>query len=433
MSAKKKLIIAIAGGAIFLAVVVASLWNLIFGGVTNQIGKGNLNQPDLAEGQMVYQTHTVFAQEPVSLNGVAQLQSDNSYFYDAALGEIETVYVKDGQYVKKGDILYAYFQDKNKYDLEDALREQTRLYNQREELIAQLREETGGVYNYQGDLISTYWTEDGKQQYYVVEAIGKSNASAQSSDEEGGAPTGGGTKEQIRQVNRQIEDIEIKLIRLKEQQHGQVKAKFAGKVVLDEAGRDNNQVPLVRIISNEVAVEGSVSEYEFYVLGTSRPARLFVNAEERELKGEMVEYDAIPAPSANTQSSNAPASPSGGETSGARYRYKIAPEEFIQPGFSVKVQIDLPGFVIPKEAILEENGKNYVFVVRDQIAHKTEIKLERQGIQQVALQHVAAGDVLLMNPFDVKDGQVVAVAEMSPNFEGEADMPGMPKEGGQGE
>lgn len=409
MTAKKKLIIAITGGAIFLAIVVASLWNLMFNSASAPVGGGNANLADGAEGQTVYRTQTLYVQEPVSLNGVAQLQSDNSYFYDAANGEIETIYVNDGQYVKKGDILFSYYQDKNKYDLEDALREQTRLYNQREELIEQLREQTGAIYNYQGDQIAAYWSEDGKQTYYVVEAIGKTNASASASAEGGdaGAQVGGDLKEQIRQINRQIEEHEIKLIRLKEQQHGQVKAKFAGKVVLDEEGRENSQVPLVRIISNEVAVEGSVSEYEFYVLGTSRPARLFINAEERELNGEMVEYDAIPAPTASAQSSGNATAPTGGDTSSARYRFKIAPEEFIQPGFSIKVQIDLPGLVIPKDAILEENGKTYVFVVRDKVAHKTEVKLERQGIQQVALKDVAEGDVLLLNPYDVKDGQVV--------------------------
>ncbi|MDO4431769.1 MAG: biotin/lipoyl-binding protein [Aerococcaceae bacterium] len=420
MSTKRKLIIAIVGGLVFLGIVMFSIWNIFFGQSAvpmTQDANGNPvaigENGEMPKGEVVYQTHLVFPQEPITLNGMAQLQSDSSYFYDATLGEIETIHVRDGQTVKKGDLLYSYYLDKNKYDLEDATREQTNLYNQRVELINQLTNVTGEYYNYQGDLISTYWATDGKQQYYVLEPIGKTTVAATPSaaaGEEAEAPAADaeGIKAQIRQVNKQIEDVEIKLIRLKEQQYGQVKAKFSGKVVLDEQGKDNSQIPLVRIISDEVAVTGSVTEYEFYTLANDRNVNLFVNAEERNVAGKMVEYDLIPAPAANTTGTQQSqvATTSSGE-SNTRYRFVIAPDEFIQPGFSVKVQLTMPGYAIPKESIIEENGKNYVFVVKEGIAHKTEVKLERQGVQQVALTGLQLEDEVLMNPVDVKDGQAV--------------------------
>lgn len=430
MTKRTKLILAILAGLVFIAIVVASVWNTLFAGAPANIKQSEVATP----GEMQYSTYTVYPQDPVSFNATAQLQSDNSYYYDATLGEIETIYVRDGQFVKKGDILYSYFLDKNKYDLEDALREQTKLYNQREELISQLAKLTGGYYNYRGDLISTYWTSDGKQQYAVIESIGKSSGTSTTADSASTseAPSTGdgseeGIKAQIRQVNSQIEDVEIKLIRLKEQQHGQVKAKFSGKVVLDESGKDNASVPLVRIISDEVAVEGAVSEYEFYVLGNDRPVTLFVNAEERSVTGKMVAYDNIPAPTNSGSGNKTESTPVAPTTSegGTRYRFTIAPDEFIQPGFSVKVQAMMPGYVVPQDALLEENGQFYVFVVRDKVAHKLQVKLERQGVQRVVLQGLNEGDALLLHPYDVKDGQVVSVAEPADFKEG---VEGMPKE-----
>lgn len=422
MKKRNKLILAIVAGIAFLAVVVMSVLNIFSSGNSQMMnGATAMNQSfDTIEGEngeRIYQTYTLTKQEAVSLNGTAQLHSDNSYYYNAEQGDIEMIYVKDGQVVKKGDTLFAYYLDKNKHDVEDTLREQTRLYNQREELIAQLSRETGYLYNYQGDAIATYWGDDGKQQYYVIESIGKSNdAPTPSQDAEQGQATDGssdGIKSQIRQINRQIEDVEIKLIRLKEQQHGKVTAKFGGKVVLDEAGRDNDQVPLVRIISDEISVTGSVTEYEFYALGENRAVNLFVNAEERNVAGKMVEYDHIPAAQGRSGSGQGQvATPSSEGQSGVRYRFTVAPESFIQPGFSVKVQVFLPGLVIPNEAILEEMDKTFVFVNDSGIARKKEVKLERQGLQKVVLTGLKEGEELLLNPFDLKDGQEVQVGNL---------------------
>lgn len=407
MNSKRKLTYGIVGGSLVLLLIGTSVYNIFTG--THQAQQAE--QMAMQEGNMGYSLYTVLPQDPISLSGRSELQTDTSYFYNPELGEVETLAVADGQTIKKGDLLFSYFQDKNKHDLEDAQREQTRLYNQREELIAQLGKITEALYNYQGDQIATYWGEGGKQHYYVVEEIGvaasQSGESTAEDEQDAGAE---GIKQQIRQLNQQIEDVEIKLVRAKEAQHNTVKAQFNGRVMVDERGLTNSQIPLVRIISDDVAIVGSVNEYEFFVLGKERQAVIFVNAEEREVTGKMVDYSTVPTAQAAPSGDNVTAPSSGG--SAANYSYMIAPDEYVQPGFSVKVRITMPGYQIPQDVIVEEQGRQFVYVYRDGIVKKVPIELTRQGTTQVVMQGVSEGDQLVLFPYDLRDGQTIEVAVM---------------------
>lgn len=380
-------------------------------GMTNtyesQVGQTEQAQ---TEDMMVYSTFSLYEQDPVSVNGTVQLKTDQQYFYDAEMGNISTVQVRDGQHVKKNDMLFAYEVDSRQaqYDIEDTLRDQTRLYNQRENLLAQLTQLSGDYYNYQGDKISSYWDYSGKQGYYVEEAIGDSAYTEDSSDFEDNSESGEeALKEQIRQVNQQIEDIEIKLIRLKEQQHGRILANSEGLVILNEEGKDSNHVPFIRVISDDVSVVGTVSEYEFYTLAQGRAVNLYINAEDRNVPGEIITFDQFPTMHVPTEVGQGGNSVVGSGSTNSQFNFMIKPEEFIQPGFSVKIGIQLPGVVIPTEAILEESGQSYVFVYQEGTVEKRAVTIERQGSNRVVHRELTRGEILVLHPYDLQDGQFI--------------------------
>lgn len=381
-----------------------------------------------------YQVMDLYPQDPVTIDGTVQLVADNSYFYDAEKGQIDQILVQDGQQVKKGDLLYKYIQTGDlQDDIEDALREQTRLYNDRNRLIDNLSKQTGLLYNYQGDTLQGYWAKDGQYYYYVSELIGKSGQPLVSEtplDEEayqsqvnsiqtaGQEDPAAAAKDQIRQVNQQIEDVEIKLQRLYEKQRGEVRAEYDGKVILNPDGKTSNSVPLVRIISQGVQIKGSVTEYEFYLLAKDIPVQIYINAEDRYVSGTLVRYDEIPpaspAPSQQDSGNNASASESNiaGGSSSTQFGFTVSPDEFIQPGFTVKVQITPTGLVLPQEAILEEDGHSYVFIYQEGIVHKKEVDLENQGLQRVVQSGLEEGQQVVLNPFDLKDGQKIEVMQL---------------------
>ncbi|MBF6625483.1 biotin/lipoyl-binding protein [Aerococcaceae bacterium zg-BR9] len=439
MNLKRKLMIGIAIGLVALAGMGFAIKSFLFpanpNGNNAEMGKMN---PDgtTDDGEIRYSTFDVYKQEPVTVDASVKLSTDSAYFYDPQKGKIDSVLVKNGQKVKKGALLFTYVStDKEQqYALEDLLREQTKLYNQREKLIDQLSEATGNVYNYKGDQIAYYWGNNGKQQYYVVEAIGESttpSTSNNNSDQQDGAAAGAtpdmggaasdasGIKEQIRQVNQQIEELEIKLIRQKEKQNNRVVASADGVVMLDEKGKDNSSVPLVRIVSEDISVVGSVNEYDFYALAEDRPVSIFIPAENRTIQGKIINYDKVPAYTggANNSTDNqtntnpVPNSGGGGNNNSAQFNFVVKPDEHIQPGFSAKVNITLPGFVIPNDAVVEENNKFFVFVYKDGRVKKTPIDLMQQGLQKVVLKGLNEGDRLVMFPDGLQDGQKIKIQE----------------------
>lgn len=408
MKEKKKLILIITGLLVVLLLLVVFVRSVFFaeagrgtspwttgGVVMEETTTDPASQIEAGQGPA---TFTLYEQDPVTLTGTAQLSSDQAYFYEPEKGDIASVNVRDGQFVKKDDLLYTYELEatETQYELEDLKREQTRSYNQREVLLKQLSDYTGLSYNYQGDRLASYWEASGKQGYYIEEEIGNySLAAGEATAYTSGDPTVEGLKDQIRQLNEAIEDLEIKLSRLQNKQQGRVLAKQAGRVILNEAGENQAEPAFIRIVSEEVVVSASASEYEFYTLAKGRPVTLYVNAEDRQVAGEITHFDQVPTDSLQE------------EAASAEYTVTITPSEAIQPGYSVKIGIQLPGVVIPVEAILEEAGQTYVFVSHEGVAEKRAVTIERQGAQRVVLKELSAGDIIFLNPQDLTDGQAV--------------------------
>lgn len=392
---------------LFISILSLSLYSVFFAN-TSSSATAEMNDDEML---MTYQTFSVYKQDPVSLEGIVEIKNDRSYFYDPEQGEIKEILVKEGQKVGKGQVLFNYYNEGRQEELEDALREQTRLYNQREALISDLSQQTQQIYNYQGDLVLGYWGEDGQKYYYVAEPIGKGQASGIPIEEASASEVPGDStvdvssyKEQIRDLNQQIEDIEIKLIRIRKNQNAQVTAKHAGTVLLNRDALENPQIPLIRVLGEELLVTGSVDEYNFHALAEDRRVELYVNAEDRYVEGIMTEYDKVPpiSSSINTEGSTV-----GSPSNGTQYGFAIQPQEAIQPGFSVKIQVPMPGVVVPKDAIVEESGQSFVFVYQEGKAIKTLVDLERQGTQRVNHRQLQEGDILLLYPYDLEDAQEV--------------------------
>lgn len=416
--------IGIAIGFVFIVMMVTMVSQFL---TTSNEGVSHTHAQD-QEGGMVYEVFSLYQQDPISVDGRVDLINDNSYYYDPEKGEVEQIAVQDGQMVKKGDLLFKYLQKGDlQEEIEDTLREQTRLYNQRVSLIDQLSKQTGLLYNYQGDTLAGYWAQDGNYYYYVSEVIGKSGLPLVSDNpvdeatyqenvqgQTEGADSSEGIKDEIRQVNQQIEEIEIKLLRLYNKQHGEVRADYDGKVILNPEGKDRANVPLVRIISQGVQVKGSVSEYEFYLLAKDLPVQVYVNAEDRYVEGTIVRYDEIPpaSPVSDKSDSPEPIDPGpGGMNTGTQFGFVVSPDDFIQPGFTVKIQMAPSGIVVPQEAILDEGDQQFVFRYVDGKAVKTPVKIQQQGLQKVVKHGLSVEDQLLLYPFDLKDGQVVEVMD----------------------
>ena len=81
-----------------------------------------------------FPAYLVSKQEPLVLDGVVITKDEESYYYDASKGEINEVYVSDGQTVAAGDQLFSYNNDTVTQEIGDLNRQKNRLYGQIDDL-----------------------------------------------------------------------------------------------------------------------------------------------------------------------------------------------------------------------------------------------------------------------------------------------------------
>ncbi|MBG9986350.1 biotin/lipoyl-binding protein [Facklamia sp. DSM 111018] len=373
-----------------------------------------LNKKEISgeEEASSYPTVELLKQEPVSIEGVAQFESDTSYFFDPSKGEIDQVKVKNGETVKKGDVLFTYKQAEIDEQVEDTNKNIEDLKTEREALVEALSKSTELSYNDRGDQIEEK-DVNGETRTIIVKSIDEED-DLDSVDANGELST----RMQIKQKNSELETAETQLERLKKKQDSKVTAKFAGEVMLDELGIDDSSIPLVRIISPEdIRIHGSVTEYEYYLLKKDRPVKIYVNAEDRESDGKISDFESVPnAPSTNGQLSDMNGSSSEqmvknvAETD-AQYAFEVLPDTYIKPGFSVKIQIQMPGLLVPKDAIHQEGDSTYVYKLVNNKAIKTKIELEKQGNSKIAESGLGEGDILILTDETLDDGQEIVAEE----------------------
>ena len=194
--------------------------------------------------------------------------------------------------------------------------------------------------------------------------------------------------------------------------------------MLDLEGQNDSSKPFVRVISEDVSVLGQAGEYDFYLLQEGRRVSLAVPANNEKLKGEVLSFENVP----NESSSPAPLSDgdmqpgienAGGGNGNAQYEFTVRPEKKIQPGFSVTITFEMPGFIVPESAFIKERGKTYIFVVEDGQAKKKAVTIEKQGNRYALMKGAKADDILVQDAKGMKDGQEVQVDLNENEGEGE--------------
>lgn len=396
----------IGGGALLLGLII-----VIINIITNK------ETPEAVDKGPSHSLLSLYPQESVAIDGQANLQTDDNYYFQNNQGNLDTIFVTDGQVVETGQSLFSYKQTDSTYEIEDAQRALNRLYTQRQEIQNQIW--AGGV--------SASWGQNSKSTPIATplntqtDSTDQSNANADangwldSSGSEGVDPSAS-LKEQLRQINQQIEDAEINLGRLQSKTNQVIKARSSGRVIINRDAETNPNVPLVRIVSEESSVIGTVGEFDFYLLEEGRQVELEVTATGETMKGEILSFDHVPTGSGTSNSSDSgsqdtvasPVASSGGK---AQYQFTIKPEKHIQPGFSVTINLTMPGYIVPETAFKKEGNTYYVYVVRDHVAKKIAVKIEKQGKRYAIKNGVREGDLIIEDFMSVQDGDKVEYDE----------------------
>lgn len=381
----KKWLIGIAIVAVILIVILWG-WNHFF----------KAQNEESEEDEDAYKTFELYEQDPIAVKGVVELAVNDNYTYKEELGTIDTVHVEDGQTVEKGQALYTYRKSSGAEQnaVNEASRQVKQLTAQRDRLVAQ---GPGTLPADDEDLMGT------------------------------GQDMQAAFDNQVAELNDQIDSAQSALDDATSALTTTITAAHAGKVTIDDQGRTDASTPFMHVLGDDVFVKGSVNEYEFYALEKDRSVTLNVNATGETVKGVITRYDQVPpateAPA--TTNENAAASDffggdmggtEGGSSTSTTFGFTVKPDDYIQPGFSVEMLIEVPGIEIPESAIIEEDDETFVFVYDHGKAHKRAITLKKQGLNRITTDDFfKPGIRLIENPTDLKDGQKVKVSSDSAN------------------
>lgn len=288
-------------------------------------------------------TDTVMAQ------GKLKLASEQKEFFQADKGEVEEVFVKEGDDVKKGTKLFRYeskqlTQDKKENELQQQSNylEVNQLKEQHEELDKQL--------------------EKDKDNEQLKEEHDQVKLQQQQKNNE------------IEQTTLQKESIESELDALT------VKSEMDGTVVTvneqaASGSEEMQQEPLIQIGSlNKLMVKGSVSEYDTLKIKEDQPVTLTSDVlPDASWKGTVQAVAFLPE---DTNEMDA-----GDDSNGAEYPIEITVDDKdidLKPGFQILMEIETSkqkANVLPISAVKQQGNDSYVFIVQDGKAEQREIKV----------------------------------------------------------
>lgn len=341
-----------------------------------------------------YETAVVEKQEPILADGKVMPAETNEYTYDPQKGQISSITVKDRQVVKSGKELFRYKNESIEDQLADVKTSKKRL----NDTLQKNTEELNDLKKAQDD---------------VPNPSDQFNTGA--STNQGAIQT---VEAAITDLKNQIADIDTQISRLQKQATTIVTSDVDGMVLLDKSLKENATSPFLRIITDDTLIRSSISEYDYYALSKDLEVDIYVNAEDREVKGILTRV----ADTAQSSSSlgNMGTSSFSGEGSGtvdmSNFEFTVRPEEKIHYDFTVQIRIPLEDIVIPESAIQKEKDQEYVFVVKNGKAQKQMIQREKRGLQNVVVKGLKLKDVIVTNPNEeLKDGM-----EISTKMEGES-------------
>ncbi|RBP42756.1 efflux RND transporter periplasmic adaptor subunit [Garciella nitratireducens] len=352
--------------------------------------------------EVTYKTVVVEKQEPILTEGKVMPAKTQEYTYDPQKGEISSIAVKDRESVKAGQELFRYKNQSIENELEDIKANKERLHNTLEDNTKKLQQLKKAQDN----------TADSLSQMNATSSVNNDAVSIHQGEIQTLETT-------ISDLKNQIKDLDIQISRLEKQATSIITADVDGIVLLDESLKQNASLPFLKIITDDTLIQSFISEYDYYALSKGLKVGVYVNAQDRRVKGVVTDVAETAQTSPELTNMTGTSSLTG-NSSGAvempNFQFFVRPEEEIHYDFTVQIQIPLKDIVIPESAIQKEKNQEYVFVVKNEKAQKQMIQREKRGLQNVVVKGLQLKDVIVMNPDkQLKDGM-----EISTTTEGES-------------
>lgn len=350
-----------------------------------------------------YAIYEVESTDPLIFSGVIEAESTGTIYIDSSLGDIKKIHVEDRQGVEKGAALITYENDTIRDEITEAKRTRKRsatditnieedidlAKKRKNRMMQQLDDVKKELNNFKSDDVE-YELKKAELEQGIIQY----ETSIESEEEA------------LRTLERTLQgykidlaDIDANIASLEKNIITTVTASSDGTVLLQEKGKADSTTPLIQIISEDVVVIGSVSEFDYHALSPNQEVIVKPASTREEIKGTITSIDKLAT--ANIESSGA-----------MTYQFTVSVEQPIQYGFSVQISLPTDNLVIPESAIIEKDEKEFVYIYEDGKAIERLIEVTEEDGLIIVLKGLEQGNQIIENPDDeLVDGQEVTVIE----------------------
>lgn len=340
------------------------------------------NSSSKKEGKI--ETITIPSVEKVFINGKIVPNESKKVYLDIASGEVSSVSVKNGETVKKGDVLFTYKNDKLDTQIKDlelqlksSKEQKADLLKKKEELDKKAKENKENLEKLKNESINS-----GK----VPEATKGSNPMVGSELTGSSIDTGA--------IDKQISLIEGQIKNLKSSKYKEVTAPIDGIVTINKDNQ-NVQEPYMIIQSSNLYVDGVVNEKDQQKVKKDQKVDVSILANNKNIKGKIISVSDIPENSAASLDPK-----SSQNMSFYKVDIDLDSQKGIVDGFHVQatVNLDEKDITIPKSAVLDENGKKYVYTISDNKLKKVFVTVSEDKDNYIVKEGLNSGDKVVKIP-----------------------------------
>ncbi|MDQ0148694.1 efflux RND transporter periplasmic adaptor subunit [Eubacterium multiforme] len=374
---KKKYVIII----VIAVIIIASTTGLYF--LKKSMDKGKTSSME---------TYTVPSVEKVFVNGVIEPEKTKEIYLDPSKGNVDKVFVKNDQIVKKGDNLFVYKDDKVNAQVDQIELQLETAKNQKKELLKQ--------------------KESSKKQ---LEELKKESAKNPGSIAGKNVPMGNAQEISTESIDSQINLYEKQIKSLKDKEYKTITAPISGKVILHNSNSKNNMAsPYITIESTDFYMNGTVNEKDQPRLKKNQDVDITIVATNKKIKGKISKVSDTPTNSGGMDVA-AKGVGQGNNNNMSYYEVNIEldTQKGLTNGFHVQGSINLDDkpIEIPKKAVLKNGDESYVFKKVDGKLVKQVITYSsKKGNDDVVIVNsgLVSGDEIISNAdYNMKEGMSV--------------------------
>ena len=371
--------------------------------------------------KMTVELYTVKEQDPISFSGVAKAAKNQEIYYDSTKGSIKEYYVKDGDSVIVGQKLFMYENETVKEQLNklnrsynnavsnynDSIDETNKVKSQIKDMDRKIRELSYEIENYKPLSINPENIADANLENLNNLQMALEQAKAGKNELE---MTVSQMQKATKEAKNGIDEMSAEINAVKKSMTSIEKAEISGKIKLNkEAAKPSLNMSgseaLINIISEDIVVEGQVSEYDYEKIVLDKRVRLEINNSGEKMEGTIIKLDSMP------NSSNLGAIPQQTESSVSNYNFLVKPDDYIHYGFSVDIKLPQEGIYIPMEAVEKLDDKFYVYEVEDDKLVKKEINVEEDDGVYKLISGLEIGEKIVSNKEGLKEGLEVNIID----------------------